>query len=70
MLVSKAEVQSFCLELTKQLDMRYYQPPMPVEISMQKTAMENESVTARFQAMAETAGDDVAALFNRQSSSS
>ena len=65
---SKAEVASFCLELTKKLDMRYALPPMPVELSMSnKTGVDNESVAARFQAMAATAGDDVAALFSQRS---
>jgi hypothetical protein len=33
-LESRAKVASFCLELQKQLEMRYHSPPMPVELSM------------------------------------
>jgi hypothetical protein len=29
---SKAEVASFCLELSKKLDMRYQSPPLPVDL--------------------------------------
>jgi hypothetical protein len=32
--VSKAEVQSYCLELSKKLDMRYRSPPLPVNLSL------------------------------------
>jgi hypothetical protein len=31
---SKADVTSFCLELTKKLDMRYHSPPLPVELNV------------------------------------
>jgi hypothetical protein len=34
LLVSKAQVSSFCLELSKKLDMRYKSPPLPVDLSM------------------------------------
>ena len=30
---SKAEVSSFCLELSKKLDMRYKSPPLPVDLA-------------------------------------
>ena len=33
-LESRAHVASFCLELLKQLDMKYHSPPMPAELSM------------------------------------
>lgn len=33
-LQSKADVASFCLELTKKLNMRYSSPPLPVALSM------------------------------------
>ena len=33
-LESRARVASFCLEVQKQLDMKYHSPPMPVEINM------------------------------------
>jgi hypothetical protein len=31
---SKAEMQSYCLELSKKLDMRYKSPPLPVNLSL------------------------------------
>jgi hypothetical protein len=34
LLVSKAQVSSFCLELSKKLDMRYKSPPLPVDLSL------------------------------------
>jgi hypothetical protein len=34
MLVDKAQVSSFCLELSKKLDMRYKSPPLPVDLSL------------------------------------
>jgi hypothetical protein len=43
LLVSKAQVSSFCLELSKKLDMRYKSPPLPVDLSMvQRTAGTHE----------------------------
>ena len=33
-LVSKAQVASFCLELTRKLNMRYQSPPLPVDLAM------------------------------------
>lgn len=33
-LVSKAQVSSFCLELAKKLDMRYNSPPLPVDLAI------------------------------------
>ena len=30
---SKADLSSFCLEVTKKLDMKYESPPMPVNLS-------------------------------------
>lgn len=32
-LQSKADLSSFCLEVSKKLDMRYESPPMPVNLS-------------------------------------
>jgi hypothetical protein len=32
-LQSKADLSSFCLEVTKKLDMKYESPPMPVNLS-------------------------------------
>jgi hypothetical protein len=33
-LQSKADVTSFCLELTKKLEMRYRSPPLPVDLNV------------------------------------
>jgi hypothetical protein len=33
---SRAKVNSFCLELQKQLDMRYVAPPMPINLNLNK----------------------------------
>ena len=35
---SRAKVTSFCLELQKQLDMRYVAPPMPIDLTMNKAS--------------------------------
>lgn len=69
MLASKAELSSFTLELSKKLDMRYVQPPMPITLNVaDKGAGETDSMIAKFQTIAETAGDDVAAMFARKQS--
>jgi hypothetical protein len=34
LLVCKAQVSAFCLELSKKLDMRYKSPPLPVDLSL------------------------------------
>jgi len=36
-LSSKAEVASFCLELSKKMGMRYKSPPLPVNLTMART---------------------------------
>jgi len=38
-LESKASVMSFCLEVQKQLDMRYVAPPTPVDLMVRNTAI-------------------------------
>ncbi len=43
-LQSKADVSSFCLELQKQLEMRYHAPALPVDLAMNMTG---ESTTAK-----------------------
>ena len=44
--------------------MRYKLPAMPVELSMlNKAGADSESIMAQYRTMAETAGDDVAAMF-------
>jgi small-conductance mechanosensitive channel len=66
LLMSKARVASFCLELSKKLDMRYRSPPLPVDLTIaNKESTESESVIAKFKALSSTAGDDVAEMFER-----
>lgn len=38
---SMAEVQMFCLELSKKLDMRYIRPPMPINLQWKNGAAVN-----------------------------
>ena len=59
---SLAEVQSFCLELSKKLDMRFQSPPLPVNLSVEDSAS-----TARSIAPLSSQSEDiqtVAALFD------
>lgn len=37
-LESKASLTTYCLEVAKQLEMRYHAPPLPVDLSMNGTA--------------------------------
>jgi hypothetical protein len=43
--MSKAALSSFCHELSKQLDMRYQSPPLPVDLSISQRdrAVEGET---------------------------
>lgn len=34
LLVSRAQLSAFCLELSKKLDLRYQSPPLPVDLSL------------------------------------
>jgi small-conductance mechanosensitive channel len=43
---SKADVSSFCLELQKQLEMRYHAPALPVDLAMNMTAESNDTNVA------------------------
>jgi hypothetical protein len=45
-LQSKADVSSFCLELQKQLEMRYHAPALPVNLAMDTTAKSNNTKEA------------------------
>lgn len=40
-LQSKADLSSFCLEVSKKLDMRYESPPMPVNLSATSDVMKS-----------------------------
>jgi hypothetical protein len=44
-LQSKADVSSFCLELQKQLEMRYHAPALPVDLTMDMTANSSSNTT-------------------------
>jgi hypothetical protein len=45
-LESKAEVASFCLELSKKLDMRYESPSLPVDLTIVQHRRGSKSMTA------------------------
>jgi hypothetical protein len=68
---SKAQVASFCLELSKKLKMRYIRPPLPVDLALVKRAgydLDTQSVAAKFGALAadDSSGyKEVAALFDK-----
>lgn len=70
LLVSKAHVASFCLELSKKLDMKYQSPPLPVDLAVvnrsSKDDDENQSILAKFAGFSadDSSGfREVAALF-------
>jgi hypothetical protein len=44
--MSKAAVSSFCHEMSKQLDMRYESPPLPVNLSITQRDHKVEGSTA------------------------
>jgi hypothetical protein len=54
-LQSKADVSSFCLELQKQLEMRYHAPALPVDLAMNMTG--GESNTTKEAATSEKPSD-------------
>lgn len=71
---SKADLSSFCLEVSKKLDLRYVSPPMPVNLTapgfdlsglISNDSSENETKEPRSVEKTLTADDlhDVAALF-------
>jgi hypothetical protein len=70
LLVSKAQVASFCLELSKKLDMRYKSPPLPVDLAVVKRDKEDDSDQSVIAKFAGFSADDssgfreVAALFD------
>lgn len=73
LLVSKAEVSSFCLELAKKMNMRYRSPPLPVNLSMvgQETnsASDDQSVRSKIHGHTATDSFDIgalAAMFNKK----
>jgi hypothetical protein len=69
MLTSKAEVNSFCLELSKKLDMRYVSPAMPVDLALVKRpGNDSDSTVGKLIGMGiedNPAIHDVAALFDK-----
>jgi hypothetical protein len=61
-LASKATVASFCLELSKKLDMRYQSPPLPVDLAVVRRDNNGTNVENRSTANSWVAGDDTSAL--------
>ena len=45
-LQSQADVASFCLEVSKQMDMRFIAPPMPIDLNMENMYVKNPSIVA------------------------
>lgn len=70
-LESKSQVASFCLELSKKLDMRFVSPPLPVDLALVKRAghdLDSQSVRAKFADLAAGSSSgykEVAALFDK-----
>jgi hypothetical protein len=69
-LQSKADVSSFCLELTKKLDLKYRSPPLPVDLSIhsQKRDGDTESLAQKSQGadiddLSSTGFNDLIAMF-------
>ena len=59
---SKAQVASFCLELSKKLEMKYTSPPLPVDLALvvnHANEVDTESVQAKF-AMQATRASSIA----------
>jgi hypothetical protein len=62
-LASKATVASFCLELSKKLDMRYQSPPLPVDLAVvRRDNNATSSIENRSTANSWVVGDDTSAL--------
>jgi hypothetical protein len=60
-------VSSFCLELSKKLDMRYTSPPLPVDLAFKRgqDGPSVDSMAAKFAAIEDSSGyREVAALFD------
>jgi hypothetical protein len=70
-LVSKAQVASFCLELSKKLNMRYQSPPLPVDLALVKNYVRSQDgvpdqlSTSRMEGMSldDRGIQEIAALF-------
>jgi hypothetical protein len=58
---SQAEVQSFCLELSKKLDMRYKSPPLPVNLTIDQGSEADSSNDPFFEKVAglEASSDEI-----------
>jgi hypothetical protein len=68
-LESKAQVSSFCLELSKKLDMRYTSPPLPVDLAFKRghDGPTVDSLAAKFGALEDSSGyKEVVALFDNK----
>jgi hypothetical protein len=68
--MSQAEMQSYCLELSKKLDMRYESPPLPVNLKVDHRGETDSSVdnenSAEKLARSRSELEKVAALFDKR----
>jgi hypothetical protein len=67
--MSQAEMQSYCLELSKKLDMRYESPPLPVNLKIDyrgetDSSVDNENAAEKL-ARSRSELEKVAALFDK-----
>jgi hypothetical protein len=67
-LESKAQVSSFCLELSKKLNMRYTSPPLPVDLAFKRgDGPTLDSLAGKFAALEDSSGyKEVVALFDEK----
>jgi hypothetical protein len=61
-MASKATVASFCLELSKKLDMRYQSPALPVDLAVVRRDNNASNIENRSTANSWVPGDDTSAL--------
>jgi len=64
--LSQAEVASFCLELSKKMDMRYKSPPLPVNLAMTPPEGTRGNIEGVATDTLPVDTDAVAALFDRK----
>lgn len=54
---SKAELASFALELSKKMDLRYLQPPMPVDLTMKESKSQPQELNPSMDLAGHTSRD-------------
>mmetsp|Transcript_25824 Transcript_25824/g.29982 ORF Transcript_25824/g.29982 Transcript_25824/m.29982 type:complete len:357 (-) Transcript_25824:211-1281(-) len=64
-LQSKADLQSFCLEVSKQMDMRFVSPPMPVHVSLDTGAGAELNVAKEYLSRSETPPVETVGLLSK-----